>query len=263
MKKIIILFIGLCFFNKAFTQDYTPMLEIGKIWNMRHTNDYGASFDFNLTVTETVEINNITYFHIEASHNNCETFLREDRNEKKVYGIWEGEEYLHYDFSLDIGDYIWVLGDSWLITDIGFGDFYGMTNLRYYVLDDYLKLIEGIGFENYGIADSFEYGCLFVPIFEFIQLINMNQHLAVDNIAFDNISIYPNPVNDFLQIENNNMFKIKDVKVYSILGKLVLSPQFKRESNQLDLSNLNNGTYFMKIDTEIGYLTKKIIKISQ
>lgn len=75
-------------------------------------------------------------------------------------------------------------------------------------------------------------------------------------------SIYPIPVNDFLQIENNNMFEIRDVKVYSIIGKLVLSPQFEQTSNQLDLSSLNNGTYLLKIDTEFGYVTRKIIKMS-
>ncbi len=239
------------------------MLEIGKTWNYYLYYDTPGGFSFNLTVTETVEINDISYHHIISSHNNCETFLREDINERKVYGIWEGEEYVLFDFSADIGDYLWLNGEFMLITDIGYGDFYEMENLRYYLLDNIIKLIEGIGLETYGIANSFEYGCLNNPTFETIELIGMNQPLAIYDISLDEISIYPNPVNDILKIENNSLFEIKDIKVYSIFGRLVLSPQFQKESNQIDLSSLNNGAFFIKIETEIGYLTKKTIKISQ
>lgn len=263
MKKLFLLISILFIFNKAYTQDYTPMLEIGKIWNMYLSFDYPGGYYFNLEVTETVEINGLTYYHIEATHNGCDTFLREDRNEKKIYGIWEGEEYLHYDFSLEVGEYIWVFGDMWLITDIGFGDFYGMENLRYYVLDGYKKLIEGIGFENYGIADTFVDCYLYTPPYETIHLVNMNQPLSLEVITSDQISIYPNPVHDVLQIEDNNQLEIKNIQVYSTLGKLVLSSHFQKESKQVDLSGLNGGTYFVKIKTDMGCLTKKIIKITQ
>jgi predicted small metal-binding protein len=263
MKKIFILVSFICFINEAFTQDYTPMLEMGKTWNYYLSNDIQGGCHFNLTVTEIVEINEITYYHIISSHNNCETFLREDMNEKKVYGIWESEEYILYDFSADIGDSLWLNGEFMLITDIGYGNFYGLDNLRYYLLDNTIKLIEGIGFETYGIANSFEYGCLNNPVFETIELIGLNQPLTVSDVSLDEISIYPNPVNDILKIGNSRPFEIIDVKIYSIHGKLVLATQLQKESNLLDLSSLNNGTYFIQIETEIGQLTKKIIKITQ
>ncbi len=261
MKKLIILVIVLCFFNKAFTQDYTPMLEIGKIWNMYLSFDYPDGYYFNIEDVETVEINGQTYHRIVASHNNCDTYLREDVNEKKVYGIWQGEEYLHYDFSLNIGDSMWIYGDFYEITAIEYGDFYGMTNLRYFVLDDSFNLIEGIGIEDYGIADAFEYGCLNNPIYETVQLINMNQPLAINDITKDEISIYPNPVENILTIKNSK-FKINDAKVYSAVGNLVLSTQFQNKKNIIDVSNLSNGIYFVKLETDTGYLTKKVIKIS-
>ena len=168
-----------------------------------------------------------------------------------------------YDFNADIGDSLWLNGEFMLITDIGYGEFFGLGNLRYFLLDNTYKLIEGIGFEIYGIANSFEYGCLFNPVFETIELIGMNQAVAISDISLDEISIYPNPVNDILKIENKRQFEIIDVKVYSISGKLVLSPQLQKESKLIDLSRLNNGTYFIQIETEISHLTKKIIKITR
>lgn len=262
MKKIIILFVGLCFFTKTYSQDYTPMLEISKTWNY-YLSFTGGGYYFDLTDSEIVDIDGVEYHHIEASHNDCEIFLREDISEKKVYGIWEGEEYVMYDFSADIGDFLWLNGEFVLIIDIGYGDFYGMENLRYYLLENSEKLIEGIGVEQNGLTDAFEYGCLTQdPWYEIIQLINMNHPLSVSAIRLDNISIFPNPVSDVLQIENNDKFELKDVKIYSILGELVLSPQLETERNLLDLSCLNDGTFFMKIETNSGFLTKKLIKIS-
>ena len=257
MKKIILLFSLLCFFNKANAQEYSPMLEIGKIWNIKITNDVGNIDYSNIEVMETIEIEGEIYFRLEG-RNFCETFLREDIIEKKVYGISEGEEYLHYDYNLVIGDIIWVNGNYWNVTGIGFGDFFGMENLKYFVLDDTLKLIEGIGLETIGIADSFEYACLNHPIYEFIELINMNQPLGINDVTIDKISIFPNPVQDILQIETSIDTQISSLSIFDTLGRIVL--ELNKPSNQIDVSNLTNGLFFVKIESNEGAIIKKVIK---
>jgi len=256
-RSLLLLLISLFSFN-GIAQDYTPMFEIGKIWNYYVSFDFPGGYYFNLTVTETVEIEGLTYYHIEATHNNCETFLREDIDEKKIYGIWEGEEYLHYDFSLDIGDYIWIGGWDMEITDIGYGDFFGMENLRYLVLENQYKLIEGIGFESIGIADTFEFDCLYFPYLEILHLINMNQPLTVNETTFKTFSIYPNPVQNLLTVENTSTTEIISIKIYDVLGRLVLSES--RDVKQIDISHLNSGVLFVEIETEQGVVTKKVVK---
>ncbi len=258
MKRLLLLLLICLFSFKGIAQDYTPMFEIGKTWNMYLHFDYPDGIYFDLTVTETVEIDGLTYYHIEASHHNCDSFLREDIDEKKIYGIWEGEEYLHYDFSLGIGDYMWVLGNLLLITDIGSGDFFGMENLRYLVLENQYKLIEGIGFESFGIADSFEYGCLNNPLFEWVELINMNQPLGIHDIMLEKITFYPNPAQDLLTIENKSNIEITSIKLYDVLGRLALEE--KGNVKQIDISHLNSGVLFVEIETEHGVVTKKVIK---
>jgi len=256
MKNIFLFLSLFCYFNNSFSQEYSPMLEIGKTWNFKVINDVGFVYYFDLEATETVEINGLTYYHIEATHNNCESFLREDVSEKKIYGIWEGEEYLHYDFSLEIGDQMWIGGDFLTITDIGYDDFYGLENLKYFVLDNNYKLIESIGFESIGIADTIEYGCLQDQVFELLYLIGINDVLANNNSLLEQILIYPNPVKEVLNIEST--YPINEIKIYNVLGVLVMEQQ--NPKYQINISNLPSGLFVVKLNTGQGTITKKIIK---
>lgn len=70
-----------------------------------------------------------------------------------------------------------------------------------------------------------------------------------------NISIYPNPTSSSVSISSST--KILSLELYNLLGKRIL---ITKNSNKLDLSNLNSGVYLVKIQTEKGETTKKIIK---
>ena len=66
------------------------------------------------------------------------------------------------------------------------------------------------------------------------------------------LTIYPNPTTGLFQIEN--MYATTSlVRIYSTSGKLVLEQEY---TNQIDISKLNNGIYYMKIDNS----TTKIVK---
>ncbi len=77
------------------------------------------------------------------------------------------------------------------------------------------------------------------------------------------INVYPNPVKEILYVENNNNIEIEKITVYDILGKIVFreynNPDSYRD-NQLNLSELNSGFLFLKIETKSGIIIKKIIK---
>ena len=80
-----------------------------------------------------------------------------------------------------------------------------------------------------------------------------------ENTLINSVKIYPNPVKNKLFIKNDDNIKIKAIKIYSILGKLTLN--IKPENNQINLSNLNKGTWFLNIETENKTITKKIVKM--
>jgi len=79
-----------------------------------------------------------------------------------------------------------------------------------------------------------------------------------ENELQDAVQVFPNPVQEVLTIIASNNTKINKIQVYDVLGKLVLEQ--KNNVNQLKLSTLAKGLLFLKIETDRGILTKKVIK---
>ena len=78
-----------------------------------------------------------------------------------------------------------------------------------------------------------------------------------NNIASNiKLNIYPNPSKGNVFV--NSSEKIISISVLNILGEKVISNS-RINNNQLDLSQLNNGVYFINISTKKGVITKKII----
>ena len=80
---------------------------------------------------------------------------------------------------------------------------------------------------------------------------------AVENIYTKNLKIYPNPVKDELQIENGEL-KIKKIEIVDLFGKVIC--QFNNLKNQINVSVLSQGIYFLKLETDKGSITKKFVK---
>lgn len=81
--------------------------------------------------------------------------------------------------------------------------------------------------------------------------------LGIEEYSLNNISIFPNPVQNELNIQLHNSITVKQVNVYSITGQVVLKAQNTRK---LDVFDLSPGVYLMKIETDRGDVTRKIIK---
>jgi len=78
-----------------------------------------------------------------------------------------------------------------------------------------------------------------------------------ENELQETVQVFPNPVQDVLSIIASNATKINKIQVYNTLGTLVLVSN----NPQLDVSNLANGLLLVKIETDRGVLTKKIVKL--
>lgn len=84
--------------------------------------------------------------------------------------------------------------------------------------------------------------------------ITNNSTVIVDikGITENLISIYPNPTHDYIYLSNN-----ANIELLDMTGKIILE---KSNVTDLDLSDLNNGIYLIKITTNIETTTHKIIK---
>ncbi len=79
----------------------------------------------------------------------------------------------------------------------------------------------------------------------------------VNEIETNDINIYPNPANDRLHIETKA--EIEEVVIYDVYGRQQ-STVNGQQLLTIDLSILNTGIYFIKINTKEGNIVKRIIK---
>jgi hypothetical protein len=75
----------------------------------------------------------------------------------------------------------------------------------------------------------------------------------------NNITVYPNPANDKLNIEFDETTKNVSFSIADLSGKTIISSTLINSSS-IDISGLNIGMYLLNIDTNNGTKTVKFIK---
>lgn len=83
-----------------------------------------------------------------------------------------------------------------------------------------------------------------------------NSTLSTTALNKDLYSIYPNPVKDIMTINLSNNNILKNVAISNIFGQTILSSNLKN----INMSKLSTGIYILKIETEKGIATEKIIR---
>ena len=82
---------------------------------------------------------------------------------------------------------------------------------------------------------------------------------AIDEIDFFKPEISPNPTSDFISVNNNDFFQNFDYQIFTIQGKIILTGN-SSVNQQINISNIDSGIYFIKISTENRFFVEKIIK---
>lgn len=80
---------------------------------------------------------------------------------------------------------------------------------------------------------------------------------SAKDVLASKLNIYPNPAQDYIQIDSKDV-QISSVQMYSLIGQEVISGK-SLVNDRLDISSLNRGVYLLRINSESGSLTKKII----
>lgn len=88
-------------------------------------------------------------------------------------------------------------------------------------------------------------------------IIDISSALSVDMVENGDVSVFPNPVKDILNITGTT--EVVSVDVYDVLGKKVMSFN-EMTSGAINISSLAKGVYIVKLNTEFGSKTVKIIK---
>ena len=118
-------------------------------------------------------------------------------------------------------------------------------------------------FANQSIVIAFHYNVSSsdaIPAWEVknfnLQATCSTQESATHAAMKSSLSVYPNPVLDYVHIESE--YEITQIRITDSAGHLIMS--FTSNYSELDLSRLPAGIYFMQIETTNGYEVRKIVK---
>ena len=91
---------------------------------------------------------------------------------------------------------------------------------------------------------------------------NLVAHLhcvaSVGENSHQALNIYPNPVSDKLTIETSEA--IGFVEIYNLTGAMVVSQECNSEKAEIDVNNLHEGIYFIRITTDSVTSTRRFVK---
>ncbi|WP_178984875.1 T9SS type A sorting domain-containing protein [Winogradskyella helgolandensis] len=109
----------------------------------------------------------------------------------------------------------------------------------------------GILFNAFGVSIEESYG----------QALDFTLNLAplsVDEFELNALAVYPNPAQDVLNIDYKST--LTGVKMYNIVGQEVLSRTTATSQLQLDIAAFTSGIYIVKLFTEEGQHSFRIVK---
>ena len=160
--------------------------------------------------------------------------------------------YLAYNYSTGTNlTYIWSWGDG--TSSTGTTPNHTYASAGYYSIQ--LKVTNG------GCADSVSVNYFVSKMkgtaaMHRISVVAKNT-TGIQNISNEAISVFPNPTHDMLNIKFNNQENLL-VKIYSINGQKV--KEATTIANQVNISELPNGMYFVELNVNGKTVHQKFIK---
>lgn len=83
--------------------------------------------------------------------------------------------------------------------------------------------------------------------------------LKVERNAIEGFATYPNPItNNEFTISSSNS-SVKEIVIFNVLGKKVLTTSFSGAKSTIDVSTINSGVYILKVTEEGKTATKKLV----
>ena len=286
LAAAVLCFFSLCNTAKVYGQDYVPLIDIERKWNVARLSPHGggASTD-ELFFGDTILLEDTLYYEVLVrfpEKSSLLGYLREDINAKKVYyrNNFGQEPTLLYDFSLEEGDTVRLYGNpgaKYTILQVDSielltGDF----RKRWVLSPEFGEnpiWIEGIGnttiyLLNSGSIDGSTLVTALLCCYENNELVYMNNFFNTCNLSishvegFSNTSlrIWPNPTKDFIHI-SEKFGDFFTMSIFNFQNQLLLSQKLEKQKI-IDISNLKSGWYLVKIETSENLVfILKILKL--
>lgn len=214
--------------------------------------DNDATPDFSI---DAYEVGGNSQFQLKMLHPNAETvpllaatvYVVAPKNYGDNFGSW----WQSYD------SYIYHVPEFMTMANAGYkyiglrlfkngNYYYGWVQVRVFI-DPNIGLIDIV---NYAFEDT--------PNTEITAGQTVSSTTSIEELDNSKFTIYPNPVKDIVTISIASKTVINTINLYSATGKLVKEIQLPK--NQIDLSNLKSGIYFIEIISDKQKVVKKLLK---
>ncbi len=120
--------------------------------------------------------------------------------------------------------------------------------------------VAGLGIHNYSVTITTPEGCTATDNIN----VMVNPCTSIDNENSDmGVEVYPNPTNGIVNLSiAGNISNSLEINIFDIAGKVVISKTHESgtENVKIDMSELSDGVYFVKIYNGSDIVVKKIVK---
>jgi len=93
-----------------------------------------------------------------------------------------------------------------------------------------------------------------------LDTFNFTSVLGTNDFLSSKFAVYPNPVNNIINFSNEANAIVDTVEMTDLNGRVVKSQKVNATEGQISVSDLATGIYMMRISTDQGVATKKIVK---
>ena len=83
---------------------------------------------------------------------------------------------------------------------------------------------------------------------------------GIENWLDNSVTLYPNPAKEYVDIRVDGDLNVTMMEVYDVYGKLINAMNVIENPTRINVSNLANGMYFVRVTTEAGMVTKTFVK---
>jgi hypothetical protein len=93
-----------------------------------------------------------------------------------------------------------------------------------------------------------------------IDTFTVTRPMSTNDVLSSNFSIFPNPAKNVLNISNNINAVVNTIEISDMNGRVVKTSNLSSAEAQISINELSTGMYMVKISSDQGTATKKIIK---
>ena len=76
--------------------------------------------------------------------------------------------------------------------------------------------------------------------------VKLNTSLSLQSFDKEDIKVFPNPANNYINVVSGNNSIIEDISIYNFIGQKIDSLQPNTAEKTVDISNYNSGIYIVK-----------------